>query len=390
MRRHLPAPAHLIALLIATTAVPGVVTAQMRLPTQIPIATQTAIAGQRATATSDDDSANAPNYRRSNNRIRLIGQTLSNEHPLVIAHRGASGYLPEHTTEAAAFAHALGADFIEQDVVLSKDGVAVVLHDVTLDHVTNVASVFPDRRRDGHFYVFDFTLSELRQLNVRERSEAKRFPQDSGRFLIRTLEEHLQLIAGLNQSRGTSTGVYVEIKQPALHHKHQLDVASEVLRILKQYGYQAPEHRAYVQCFDAEEVLRLRTELKCQLKVIQLLSETPSHEAIVATSRVADGIGIPLSAVVSGVAEGKPQLTEVVRTAHDHALLVHVWTLRDDRLPKWAPSTDELINWLVRDGMVDGIFTDFPDTLLQWRRQARDAGPQRGPFHLLRGQADKP
>ncbi|MCR9200384.1 MAG: hypothetical protein NXI04_17250 [Planctomycetaceae bacterium] len=383
MRRHLSARVCVIILLIALTAVPRVVAAQTL------VTSQTKGSGQHAVAKVSDDRPPAPDYRRSENRIRLIGQTLSDEHPLVIAHRGASGYLPEHTTEAAAFAHALGADFIEQDVVLSQDGVAVVLHDVTLDDITNVATVFPDRRRDGHFYVFDFTLSELRQLNVRERSE-ERFPQNSGRFVIRTLEEHLQLIAGLNQSRGHSTGVYVEIKQPALHHKHQLDVATEVLRILRQYGYHAPEHRAYVQCFDATEVLRLRTELKCQLKVIQLLSETPSHDTIVATSRVADGIGIPLTSVVSGVTDGKPQLTEVVRTAHDHALLVHVWTLRDDRLPRWATTTDDLISWLVRDGMVDGIFTDFPDTLLQWRRQARDAGPQRGPFHLLRGQADKP
>ncbi|MCP4510624.1 MAG: hypothetical protein GY826_29975, partial [Fuerstiella sp.] len=154
-------------------------------------------------------------------RLQVISQTISNEVPLVIAHRGASGYLPEHTTEATALAHALGADFIEQDVVLSQDGVAVVFHDVTLEGITDVADVFPGRGRNGRFYVFDFTLAELKQLNVSERYpsgnnlEANgRFPQKTGRFRLSTLEEHLQLIRGLNVSRGRDVGVYVEIKQP--------------------------------------------------------------------------------------------------------------------------------------------------------------------------------
>ncbi|MEZ6127638.1 MAG: glycerophosphodiester phosphodiesterase family protein [Planctomycetaceae bacterium] len=103
----------------------------------------------------------------------MISQTLNAEIPLVIAHRGASGYLPEHTTESAAFAHALGADFIEQDVVLSKDGVAVVLHDITLNATTNVAELFPDRAVDGKFFVFDFTWEELQTLSVSERQTAK-------------------------------------------------------------------------------------------------------------------------------------------------------------------------------------------------------------------------
>ena len=329
--------------------------------------------------------------KSSPQRIQLIAQTLSDEHPLVIAHRGASGYLPEHTTEAAAFAHALGADYIEQDVVMSKDGVAVVLHDVTLDDVTNVADVFPDRQRDGHYFVFDFTLAELRRLNVTERSHnAGRFPGGQGRFLIRTLEEHLQLIAGLNASRGRKAGVYVEVKQPALQRTHGLDASRAVIDLLTRYGYTSPTDRAFVQCFDADEVLRIRTELKCQLKLIQLFGETPSHDTLVATAKVADGIGIPIAAVLPDVTNGEPRFTEVVRTAHDHTLLVHVWTLRNDRLPQWAPSTEELIGWLVRDGRVDGIFTDFPDTVLDWREQARHEGPLRGPFHLLKGGRDKP
>jgi glycerophosphoryl diester phosphodiesterase len=88
--------------------------------------------------------------------------------PLVIAHRGASGYLPEHTLEAAAFAYAQGADFIEQDLVMSRDDVLVVCHDITLETKTDVARVFPERKRpDGRYYAVDFSWAELRTLRVR-------------------------------------------------------------------------------------------------------------------------------------------------------------------------------------------------------------------------------
>ena len=90
--------------------------------------------------------------------------------PIVIAHRGASGYLPEHTLAAKAVAHAQGADFIEQDVVLTRDDQPIVLHDVHLDTVTDVAQVFPGRKRgDGRYYAIDFTLEEIQRLRVTER-----------------------------------------------------------------------------------------------------------------------------------------------------------------------------------------------------------------------------
>ena len=93
---------------------------------------------------------------------------------IVIAHRGASGYLPEHTLPAIAMAHAQGADYLEQDVVLSKDNVPMVLHDIHIDTVTDVARRFPDRKRaDGRYYALDFTVAELKQLNASERFDPK-------------------------------------------------------------------------------------------------------------------------------------------------------------------------------------------------------------------------
>jgi glycerophosphoryl diester phosphodiesterase len=326
-------------------------------------------------------------------RLRAISQTISNEVPLVIAHRGASGYLPEHTTESATLAHALGADFIEQDVVLSQDGIAVVFHDVTLENTTNVAELFPTRGRNGKFHVFDFTVAELQQLNISERfrfpenSDAgQRFPQNTGRFRLSTLEEHLQLIRGLNVSRGRNVGVYIEIKQPKLHQKHKLDPSREVLRVLKKYGYSDADDRVFVQCFDEAEILRLRTKLQCRLPLIQLLTDEPSDTDLAEIAKVADGIGVRISAVVGGVSPEDParaRVSSVVRTAHQHAMLVHAWTLRTDSLPDYAPDTQTMIDWLVREAGVDGIFTDQPDILLTWRQNVQAAGRPEGPFKLL-------
>jgi glycerophosphoryl diester phosphodiesterase len=145
-------------------------------------------------------------------------------------------------------------------VVLSKDGVAVVLHDVTLNSISNVAEVFPDRAIDGKYFVHDFTLDELRRLSLSERNADGRFPPGSGRFQIATLEEHIQLIQGLNESRNHKAGLYVEVKQPALHRKHGLDPSVEVLRVLKKYGYENAEDRVFLQCFE-ENGAQLSTAL---------------------------------------------------------------------------------------------------------------------------------
>jgi len=334
-----------------------------------------------------------PVAQRRLDRVKAISQTLNAEIPLVIAHRGASGYLPEHTTEAAAFAHALGADFLEQDVVLSKDGIAVVLHDITLNTTTNVADVFPDRAIDGKFFVFDFTWEELQSLAVSERHAAQssvRFPADLGTFRIATLEQHIQLIHGMNKSRQRNAGLYVEIKQPAAHRKRGLDPSLEVLRILKKYGYETADDRVFVQCFEADEVLRLRTELDCRLPLIQLHSGDLTTAEVAEISRVADGIGVNVNDVVQFRDGQAPEITSLVETAHRHALLVHVWTFRTDDLPDHAESPSALLNLLVQKAGVDGIFTDQPDSVLSWRTAAMKVGAIRGPFHLLNGGGKTP
>ena len=315
-------------------------------------------------------------------------ETLADKIPLVIAHRGASGYLPEHTTESAAYAHALGADFIEQDVVQTRDGHLVVLHDITLNAVTNVAERFPDRAREGRHYVFDLTLEEVRSLRVRERhqsTESRRFPADSGEFQVSTLEEHIQLIQGLNKSTASDRGLYVEIKKPAEHRKQGLDPSKAVLGLLKKYGYESRDDNIWIQCFDAEEVARIRTELSCQLPLVQLYGAQPTEQQLQAAGKIVDAVGVPISAVLQGVKDGVPQLSDVIARAHQSSLVVHVWTHRDDRLPNGVENSRQLLEWLVLKGGASGIFTDHPDVVLRFREAIKVSGPIRGPFHLLQG-----
>lgn len=125
---------------------------------------------------------------------------------IVMAHRGASGYLPELSNEAIVAAFMMGVDFIEQDVVLTKDDQPLIMHDLYLDGVTDVARRFPGRNRsDSHYYAIDFTLDEVRQLRVTERVQPvssytptypDRFPIWTSRFGLTTLEEKIQLIQG--------------------------------------------------------------------------------------------------------------------------------------------------------------------------------------------------
>jgi glycerophosphoryl diester phosphodiesterase len=304
----------------------------------------------------------------------------------VIAHRGASGYLPEHTLEAKAMAHAMGADFIEQDVVLTKDDVPVVLHDIHLDTVTDVAKVFPDRaREDGRFYAIDFALAEVKRLRVYERIDLKtgkavfpkRFPVGRGRFEVPTLAEEIELIQGLNKSTGGDVGIYPEIKSPAHHRREGKDISRIVIKLLEEYGYHDRDDNIYLQCFDADETKRIRLELKSKLKLVQLIGKNSWNEAptdfdalrtpdgIRSIAEYADGIGPSLDHIVPGHQTGEAlKITNLVELAHKNGLTVHPYTFRADALPDYADSFEELLDVFLTKAGVDGVFTDFPDRAL--------------------------
>ena len=312
------------------------------------------------------------------------------EDKIVIAHRGASGYLPEHTLAAKALAHGQGAHFIEQDVVLTKDDVPIVLHDIHLDTVSDVAARFPDRKRDdGRYYAIDFTLAEIRMLNAHERISLKsgeavfpgRFPNGKGAFAIPTLAEELELIQGLNVSTKRVAGIYPEIKDPAFHRAEGKDISRILIAMLADYGYRTKSDPVYLQCFDWNEVKRIRGELGYRGRLVQLLGENDwkiapdvnydflqSAAGLAEIAAVADGIGPWIGQVASAPEGGKPEPTGLVEAAHAQGLEVHPYTFRADALPKYAATLDELLQLFLVDIGVDGIFTDFPDLGLAFLR----------------------
>jgi glycerophosphoryl diester phosphodiesterase len=310
--------------------------------------------------------------------------------PLIIAHRGASAYLPEHTLEAKALAFGMGADFLEQDIVATADDELVVLHDIHLDRVTDVEQRFPSRHReDRRYYVRDFSLAELRTLNVHERRQAdgsavfaKRFPTTLGRFHIATFDEELNMIEGLCRSTGRSVGIYPEIKAPAWHRKESVDIAVLVLRALDRHGYGERADPVYLQCFDAAELRRVRQDLNSDLKLVQLMGEGTDYlrlrtaDGLRDTAVYADGIGPPFDQLYSlADIDGHPVSTGFVTAAHDAGLVVHPYTFRADVPASGFATFDEMVDWFAGTLKVDGLFTDFPDLV-------RDA--------LRRGAGDRP
>lgn len=312
---------------------------------------------------------------------------MTTKRPIIIAHRGASGYLPEHTLEAKALAHAMHADFLEQDIVLSRDGIPLVLHDIHLESTTDVQQRFPDRAREnGRFYAIDFSLEEIRQLLVHERSchdaaghevavFPRRFPLQAGRFRVPTLAEEIDLIAGLDQSRGRRTGLYIELKSPNWHLHQGLDLAGAVLGVLQEKGYANRPQQVFLQCFDDRTLRHLRHDLQTPLPLIQLLGEnewaedsevdydylqTPQGLADIAS--YADGIGPWLMHIYKGRHDsGAARLSPLVTRAQAQGLQVHPYTFRRDELPEGIDSFRELLDIFVLEARIDGLFTDFPD-----------------------------
>jgi glycerophosphoryl diester phosphodiesterase len=297
---------------------------------------------------------------------------------IVIAHRGASGYLPEHTLESKAMAYAMRPDFIEQDLVLSKDNVPIVIHDIYLDDVTNVSEAFPKRKReDGRFYVIDFSFEELKELEVRERFDPKtkkviykgRFPYGKSTFKLHSLQDEMELIQGLNKSTGNDIGIYPEIKDPKFHLNNGKDISKIVLQILNDYGYKTKADNCVLQCFDPIELKRIRNELKSELFLTQLIEFSKDELNLKEYASYSDAIGPWIKQLIKGSDKnGNIIFSELVKNAHDLNLKVHAYTFRADQLEN-IPSFEKLLEIGFYKAHIDGVFTDFPDLVVEFLRK---------------------
>ena len=329
--------------------------------------------------------------------LSLAQAQSSAQAKVVVAHRGASAYLPEHTLQAAAMAYAMGADYQEQDVVMTKDDQLIVWHDLTLDRNSDVRHKFPGRARDdGRYYVIDFTLQELRTLRVTEgyrlddsgREQPiypERFPLWQGSFQIHTFAEQLELIHGLNRSTGRDVGIYPELKSPAFHHQHGKDIGMAVLSELKRFGYTSKSSNVFVQTFEFDELKRVKEQVQpalgIELKLVQLMGDDEDDYGwmlrpggMQELAKFADGIGPEKGMIIHGDSTpGNLMISSLVADAHAAGMQVHPYTFRADsgQVPAYARDFDHLLELFYVNAGVDGVFTDFPDKAVNFVNNLR-------------------
>ena len=289
---------------------------------------------------------------------------------VVIAHRGASGERPEHTLASYRVAIEEGADYIEPDLVMTRDGVLIARHENEIGGTTDVAQhpAFAARRRtqviDGEaftgWFTEDFTLSEIKTLRARERLGELR-PQNrqfDGRFAVPTFDEIMQLVMSANRHPGRNrpVGVYPETKHPAHFAAIGLPQELSLLDTLQRYQYAKPGAPVFIQSFDPGNLQQLRS--MTQLPLVQLLEHELGDLSRIA--KHADAIGI-------AKALATPQAVEA---AHAANLRVHVWTFRAENefLPQdLQVGTDPKVHGRLEDEIrrylergIDGFFVDFP------------------------------
>jgi glycerophosphoryl diester phosphodiesterase len=336
--------------------------------------------------------------------------------PLVIGHRGASGFVPEHTLQSYRLAIKLGADYVEPDLVVTKDGVLIARHepfigttDTSDRDSTNVADhpEFANRvatkTLDGvpteGWWASDFTLAEIKTLRAKQ-TRGSRPTRFDGRFKIPTLQEIIRVVKKQSRKQGRRIGIYPETKHPTFHRSIGLPLERRLVRVLKRNNLNRRTSPVFIQSFEQSNLKRLNR--MTPVRLIQLMDANDTDPAtglptyappfdrpydwtasgnptllartfgyfatnagLDEVKTYADGIG-PWKVYIIPTTEGgggdvKPP-TDLVRRAHARGLLVHTWTFRDDAFPTGYPGgpVDEfLAMYRLR---VDGVFADFPDT----------------------------
>ena len=342
--------------------------------------------------------------------------------PLVIGHRGAAGYLPDHTLQGYRLAIKLGADYIEPDLVSTKDGVLIARHEPNIAATTNVADhpEFAGRKKklsiDGGpeeegWFAWDFTLAEIKTLRAKQ-PRALRPTEFDGKFEIPTFQQVINLVKRESRRRGRRIGIYPETKHPTEHQRRGLALEGRLVKALKKNGLNKRKSRVFIQSFEQSNLKQLNHMTPVRLVQLVDANDTdpitgnPTYAAPFdrpydwtvsndpnLTSRTfgffatdaglaeiktyADGIGpwkvyiVPITGGPTGGAVMPP--TDLIERAHAHGLLIHTWTFRDDSFPSGylGGPVEELLKFYKLG--IDGVFADFPDTA--WAAREIFRGP---------------
>jgi glycerophosphoryl diester phosphodiesterase len=316
---------------------------------------------------------------------------------IVIGHRGASGYRPEHTLAAYELAIMQGADFIEPDLVSTKDGVLVARHENEIGGTTDVAAKFPGRLTtktiDGvavtGYFTEDFTLAELKTLRAKERLPALRSTAYDGLYEVPTLQEVIDLVQDYSRGRGTKAiGIYPETKHPTYFDGIGLSLEEPLVEALHGNGYNGNDKRVFIQSFEVANLKDLNSMTK--LPLVQLINSTGAPYDFVAggdartyadmttpagladISGYAEGIGANKDLIIPRDVSGALlEPTTLIDDAHKADLIVHAWTFRAENtfLPLDFRSSENPAEQGDLKGEIqlflslglDGFFTDFPD-----------------------------
>jgi glycerophosphoryl diester phosphodiesterase len=340
-------------------------------------------------------------------------KTLHGRPPIVIGHRGACGFRPEHTLASYELAIEQGADYIEPDLVCTRDGVLIARHEPEIGGTTDVAEKFPGRRTtksvDGAdvegWFADDFTLAEIKTLRARERL-AFRDQSFNGRFEVPTFQEVIDLARRRSRETGRTIGIYPETKHPTYFQERGLAFEEKLVEILHRSGYAGRDAAVFVQSFEVANLKKLRA--LTDVPLVQLTDATGvapdgtvlynqpfdlvrrgdprtygdllSPDGLREIATYADAIGPWKRSIVSvrgdepGGDAHKRTLhpTELVDEAHAAGLRVHPYTFRNEAQFLAADYQGEPLNEYRQffDLGVDGLFSDFPVTAVSARARA--------------------
>lgn len=319
--------------------------------------------------------------------------SLSFAKPLILGHRGACGYRPEHTLASYQLAIDMGADYIEPDLVMTKDGVLIARHENEISETTDVATKFPDRKKtktiDGKtvtgWFTEDFTLNEIKTLRAKERLAFRDHSYD-GQFEIPTFKEIVELALKQSEKTKRVIGLYPETKHPTYFKSIGLPLEKALVQELKNAGLNTKKSPVFIQSFELTNLKQLNKITPVPLiyliddpelipadfqasgdkrTYLQMLSD----EGLKEIKKTADGIGPYKRYIVTAKDDKKLTTTDLVNRAHSIGLLVHPYTFRsEEKYLLKDYNKDSQAEYLEFFALgVDGVFTDFPDHAVKAR-----------------------